>query len=95
MIKVIAKITVKENSIDVFKEDAFKLVGETRKEFGCMSYQLYSDVNIKNEFTFVEEWMSPDALQNHMKAAHFQEAMSKFAELSEKEMDISVCTLLI
>jgi quinol monooxygenase YgiN len=95
MIKVIAKITIKEDSIDTFKETAVKLVAETRREFGCMSYQLYSDVNIKNEFTFVEEWANPDALQNHMKAKHFQDAMAKFADLSEKEMDISVCTLLI
>jgi quinol monooxygenase YgiN len=95
MIKVIAKITLKEQYIEAFKETAVKLVSETRKEFGCMSYQLYSDVNLKNEFTFIEEWLSPDALQNHMKAEHFQEAMAKLADYSEKEMDISVCTLLI
>jgi quinol monooxygenase YgiN len=95
MIKVIAKITLKEECIEAFKENAVELVSETRKEFGCMLYQLYSDVNIKNEFTFVEEWLSPDALQNHMTAKHFQEAMAKFADYSEKEMDISVCTLLI
>jgi quinol monooxygenase YgiN len=95
MIKVIAKITVKEDAIDAFTKDAFALVAETRKEFGCISYQVFQDVNLKNEFTFLEEWASPEALQNHMKSTHFQETMPKFAEISEKEMDISVCTLLV
>jgi quinol monooxygenase YgiN len=94
MIKVIAKITIKENMINDFTRGALELVTESKKESGCITYQLFQDVNIKNEFTFIEEWLTPEALHNHMNSKHFQDIMPKLSALSEKELDISVCTLV-
>lgn len=95
MIRVIAKITVKEDMTDAFIKGAEELVAETRKEEGCIEYGLFRDVNIKNEFTFIEQWASSEALQSHMKSKHFQEIMPKLAEFREKDMDVSVCTQVL
>lgn len=95
MIKVIAKLTIKEDKIETFKSGIPELVSETRKEDGCLSYQLFQDIKNKKILTFVEEWESMEALQKHMKSKHFQETMPKIAELQEKEMELSVCTLVI
>ncbi|MBC2724673.1 putative quinol monooxygenase [Desulfosporosinus sp.] len=95
MIKVIAKLTIKEDRVEEFKTLVPGLVEETRKEEGCLSYQLFQDLKNKKVLTFIEDWESMEALQRHMKSKHFQEAMPKIAELQEKEMELSVSNLVI
>jgi len=95
MIKVIAKLTIKEGKVEEFKSSIPELVAETRKEDGCHSYQLFQEVKNKNVLTFVEDWESMEALQKHMNSKHFQEVMPKLTELQEKEMELSICTLVI
>lgn len=95
LIKVIAKMVIKEDKVEEFKNIVKELVAETRKEEGCMIYELFQDVNNKNELSFVEEWESSEALQKHMNSKHFQEALPKFAEIQEKKPEISICTLVM
>jgi quinol monooxygenase YgiN len=45
----------------------------SREESGCISYRLYEDVERTNEFVFVEEWESSDALQEHFATEHVRE----------------------
>jgi len=45
MLKLVAKFIIKEDKIDEFKKYTEELVTETRKEKGCISYQLFQDVN--------------------------------------------------
>jgi quinol monooxygenase YgiN len=47
----------------------------SRAEPGCTSYRLYEDTEIANEFVFVEEWESSEALQQHFGTAHIAEFM--------------------
>lgn len=95
MIKVIAKLTIKEDMVEELKTLVPGLVEETRKEEGCLSYQLFQDLKNKKVLTFIEDWESMEALQQHMNSKHFQDAMPKIAELQEKEMELSVSTLVI
>lgn len=95
MIKVIAKMSIKEDKVEGLINSILGSVEETRKEAGCMEYNLFQDVNIRNEFTFVEEWDSPEALKSHMNSKHFQEMISKLTEIMNKEMEVSVCTQVL
>lgn len=47
----------------------------SRAETGCISYRLYEDTEIANDFVFVEEWESNDALQQHFATPHVREFM--------------------
>jgi quinol monooxygenase YgiN len=63
---------------DADKREALIRVGQTvaaasRQEPGCISYRLYEDTEIENEFVFVEEWESSEALQQHFATAHVGE----------------------
>ena len=42
----------------------------SRLEPGCISYRLYEDTESENEFVFVEEWESDDALRRHFATSH-------------------------
>ncbi len=48
----------------------------SRQEDGCISYRLYEDTEAANEFVFVEEWESDEALQRHFATDHINEFMS-------------------
>ena len=43
MVKVVARNLVKKDKVDAFIELAKELVEETRKEEGCIKYELFQD----------------------------------------------------
>ncbi len=47
----------------------------SRAEKGCSSYRIYQDTELENEFVFVEEWESEEALQRHFATPHIAEFM--------------------
>jgi quinol monooxygenase YgiN len=63
---------------DAAKREALVLVGQavaaaSRTEAGCISYRLYEDTEVENEFVFVEEWDSDEALKLHFTTPHISE----------------------
>jgi quinol monooxygenase YgiN len=65
---------------DAAKREALVRVGQavaaaSRAESGCISYRLYEDTEIENEFVFVEEWESNEVLQRHFATPHIREFM--------------------
>jgi quinol monooxygenase YgiN len=60
---------------DAEKRDELIRVGQTvaaasQAEVGCISYRLYEDVEVANDFVFLEEWESNEALEQHFATAH-------------------------
>lgn len=51
-----------------------RLVEETRKEKDCLSYQLYQNLDERNDFTVVEDWASSAAIDSHLVTEHVQDA---------------------
>lgn len=95
MIKVVAKQTIKEDKVEACKDIITGLVEATRKEEGCITYELYEDIKKKNILTFIEEWESMEALKSHMNSKHFLEAMPKITAMREKEVEVDIYTLAI
>ena len=77
MIKVIARSVIKDKEINSYLEEVRILVAETRKEEGCISYELFQDINNKCIFTILEEWSSKDALDLHKKSKHITEIIPR------------------
>ena len=46
------------------------IAAASRPEPGCISYRLYEDTEAENEFVFVEEWDSDEALHRHFATPH-------------------------
>lgn len=55
----------------VFKQAALKLVEESKKEDGCIAYDLYESDFEPFKYTFVEVWKSSKALEQHTKRNHY------------------------
>jgi quinol monooxygenase YgiN len=65
---------------DAHKREELVAVGQrvavaSRAEPGCISYRLYEDTETENDFVFVEEWESDEALKLHFATPHIRDFM--------------------
>ena len=86
MIKIVAKNIVKEENKSKFIEIAKELIIKSRKEEGCISYNLYESVDGKC-LTFIEEWKDEKAVEMHNNSEHFKSIVPKLNELAEGDTD--------
>ncbi len=70
---VIANITAKADKIEYVKAELLKLIDATRKEEGCIDYDLHQDNANPAHFLFYENWASRELWQAHIKSAHVTE----------------------
>lgn len=94
MITIVAKGFIKQGKAEEFKILAERLINESRKESGCISYNLYEDSNNCNILTFIEEWENSEAIKSHNSSEHFTSIVPKFAELREKQSEINLYKLI-
>jgi quinol monooxygenase YgiN len=91
MIKVVAKNFVKKGNEEEFLVLAKKLIEQTtQNDEGCISYELFQDVNDLNLFTIMEAWENKDVLDQHMAAKHFQQIIPQLGKLMDKPGEINV-----
>lgn len=95
MIKVVAKKLVNEGKVEEVIKLYEELVRETRKEEGCIKYELYQDEKDSRILAVIEEWESKDALEKHMNSEHFVRIVPMIGELAEKKKDINIYNKLI
>jgi len=62
-----------------------KLVIETRKEKGCIQYDLFEDHRNKGVFFIHETWESNEDLQQHQVSDHMMNFRENAASLLEKK----------
>lgn len=93
-IRVIAKVLSLPNTLEDTKALLISLVEPTRKEEGCISYELWQNQENPNEFSFVEEWVDQAALEAHFLTPHFLEARKKVDELLILQPQIHRYTLI-
>jgi len=87
MIRIVAKNKIKNGMVDNFKKTAEGLIIKSNKENGCISYDLYVDMNDSTILTFLESWEDEEAIFNHNNSEHFKEIVPKLGEfVKEKEV---------
>jgi len=87
-VRVVARITARPEKVEELKILLGGLIETTRREKGCVSYQLLQNKADPTDFTFVEEWESDAAIDSHFGTPHVHEALSKIPTLVAKEPDI-------
>ena len=79
---VVARLDIKPEVVDQFLQSAQKIVEETRKEDGCITYVLYkSCFSPENEFFFYEEYKNQEALDYHNGSNHLKEFFANITPL--------------
>ncbi|NKB50818.1 MAG: antibiotic biosynthesis monooxygenase [Rhizobiaceae bacterium] len=71
MIYLVATLTIKPGSLPNFIDAAKTCIEATRREAGCISYDLHQSQTDENTLVFVERWENQESLDGHFNAPHF------------------------
>ncbi|NIO09109.1 MAG: antibiotic biosynthesis monooxygenase [Deltaproteobacteria bacterium] len=69
---IVARIEAKKDRVDLVKSELLKLIDTTRKEKGCLQYDLHQDNDNPTVFLFFENWTNRDLWQAHMNNTHIK-----------------------
>lgn len=78
---ILARITVKPEAASAAHGILKELVGHSRKEAGCVSYELYQQSATPHVFQTVEAWIDEAAANAHMQTPHVAAAISAASPL--------------
>jgi len=85
-LNVVAIAETSPDRAEELKKVCLGLIEPTRKEAGCISYNLYQDTTNPGKFTFIENWQSKEHLDVHLKSPHLVAAGAAFGKIVTKEM---------
>ena len=75
MIVVVGRVRTDADKRSELVRIGQQVAAASRAEPGCISYRLYEDTEAENNFVFVEEWESDEALKRHFATPHIAEFM--------------------
>lgn len=73
---IVANIYANADKVERVKNELQKLIEPTRKEAGCINYDLHQDNENKAHFLFFENWESRELWQQHMNSKHLTAYMA-------------------
>jgi quinol monooxygenase YgiN len=93
-LRVIARVAAKADSVEQVQAILMGVVDPTRREPGCLSYQLLQNRADPADFAFIEEWVNAAAEQSHYATPHISDALRQLPELLAAEPDVRRYTVL-
>jgi quinol monooxygenase YgiN len=85
MVKLIAQLHAKAGQADVVAGALLELAGPSRKEPGCILYDVCRSKADPNRLLVLEEWESQAALDAHMATAHFKAFVERIGQALDTE----------
>ncbi len=79
-LRVVARFKAKPTSVDVVKRLLQELVQPTRREEGCIAYDLLHNIQDPVDFTFVLEWTSAKARAKDLATKHVGQCRAKILD---------------
>lgn len=93
-VRVVARMIARQEAVEQVKSMLTSLIEPTRKEKGCIAYQLLQNTEDPTDFTFVEEWDSQGELQIHLKSEHLTAVVQKLPAVLSADPDIRTYTVV-
>ena len=87
-IRVIALFKSKPEKVEALKIFLTKFIEPTRKERGCLKYELHQNTSDVTDFAFIEEWENNETLDQHLASPHIQAALPHIGEFLTVNPDI-------
>jgi quinol monooxygenase YgiN len=81
---VVAKVVAKQESRENVQRELLKLIKPTRKENGCIEYNLHQDNEDPAIYIFYEIWENSACLESHMNTDHFKNFVNVVGSMVEE-----------
>lgn len=69
---VVARIKARPGMEEKVRQELLKLLAPTRRETGCINYDMHQSTSDNSLFLFYENWQSVDDFQNHLRSPHIE-----------------------
>ena len=93
-IAVVAMLKAKPGKEEALGKTLGKLVSPSRKDDGCISYDLHRSSDDHSVFIFYERWESKEMLDQHLTQPHLTALGKKAGELMDGPSDIKILEIL-
>jgi quinol monooxygenase YgiN len=94
MIKVVHKKILREGAKEKFLALLEEMIAKTRKEDGCVAYELYELDGDPNTIAYIEEWESLEKLEAHKNSEHFKRIVPAAAKFAAETFPLEIYKLL-
>lgn len=78
MLRLVARVETRDELMRRVRDE---MLVPTRREPGCIRYCFYQDIEDPNAFSFVEEWESWEALNDHFRSGHVGHFLAGLGDL--------------
>ena len=92
-ITIVVKIKAKEEFAQKVKQEMIALAKQTRKEQGCINYDLHQAEEDNNLFIFYENWKSQKDLDGHMQKPYLKAFLENCNEWLTGPLDATICKM--
>jgi len=89
-VTVLALLRAKPGKEEAVRQGLLALLEPTRKEPGCINYDLHQSADTPGMFMFYENWKSKTDLDGHLKMPHMQDFMRKGREALDGAAELTL-----
>ena len=93
-VRVVARVVARPGKEDELRTLLRGLIEPTRREPGCVTYELLQNTADPTDFTFVEEWCSEADLDAHLQSPHLRNTRMRLPDLAAADPDIRRYTVV-
>ncbi len=87
---VVAQIKARPGAEAQVRKELLSLVAPSRKDAGCLNYDLHEGLNTPGLFMFHENWASKAHLDEHLKKPDLQAALARVAHMAAEPPQITL-----
>lgn len=89
---IIATMTAKPGKAEALGEALRALVPPSRRDVGCINYDLHRSLEDSSVWVMYENWTSIEALKLHESSSHFQHFKTQLADLTTGGVELQNLT---
>ncbi|MCI0628612.1 MAG: antibiotic biosynthesis monooxygenase [Acidobacteria bacterium] len=89
MLTVVAHVRAKSGKEDEVRQGLRALLAPTRREEGCINYDMHESTETPGQFVFYENWTSRALLDAHLASAHIRTFFARIPELLAEQPRIT------
>lgn len=93
-VTVVARFRTRPGMEDSARRELMSLVEPTRSEPGCINYDLHQSADDPAVFLFYENWVSRQALDEHLAKPYLVSLQAKADELFAQPVELSIYEMI-
>lgn len=93
-VTVIARVRSREGFEEQIRQECLALVAPSRKEEGCINYDLHQSIDDPALFIFYENWESRDDVEHHLEMPHCQAFDERTDGMLAEPEEITFCEMI-